>query len=65
MNTDKDDLWQSFLDEDDVDLSPKEEAKDGTEWTGRFDRRKTPRDEAGNTSETDSRIAPEGNSESD
>ena len=43
----KDDLWEDFLqgDEDDLPSKTKKVVADGSEWTGKFDRRKKPRDE--------------------
>ena len=40
------DLWEDFLQDDNLPPSkPKKVVSDGSEWTGKFDRRKTPRDE--------------------
>ena len=43
----KADLWEDFLDDDESapSFKPKKVVSDGSEWTGKFDRRKTPRDE--------------------
>jgi len=52
----KEDLWQKFLDEDNeasesVSEDQKTSVSDGSEWSGKFDRREKPRDDSANDEE--------------
>ena len=45
MGNPKNDLWEEFLQDDATEHKPAKVPSDGSEWTGEFDRRKTPREE--------------------
>jgi hypothetical protein len=56
----KSDLWDEFAKDEDDDSAAGSEgetkkpvATDGSEWTGRFDRRSKPRDEAADSGDAD------------
>ena len=60
------DLWNEFIEEDPSDDSPpKAVTKDGTEWTGQYDRRKSPRNDGSGNSDASEDPASEKTNDSD